>query len=494
MQLKNLAQHPQVIRSRVVHPDTDVTELHHDSRTVASGTGFFAVKGLQNDGHQFLSDAAAKGASVLIISDSKVYEQLEKTEHAVSLILVPSGREVLAEMAAAVHGYPARQLRMLGVTGTNGKTTVSHLVSQMMAGMGRRCGVIGSLGFEAAGEKYPSSRTTPEATEIHRFLGEVLRDGLDTVCMEVTSIGIELARTHGIEFRAAAFTNLTQDHLDFHHTMEAYKESKFRLFLEQNIGAAVVNIDDVVGRELVARIKAKRPNLPLITYSAEGEADLYARKLVLDSEGCSGELVFQGETQIFRTRLLGLFNLYNLLTATGLLLAGGKDWGAVGATLSHGKAVDGRFERVELDLPFSVVVDYAHTPDALENVLVTARGLKPNRLLVVFGCGGDRDREKRSRMGTTAENLADLVILTSDNPRGERPEAILTEILEGFANPEEVVSVIDRRQAIQTAMEIAAPGDLVLIAGKGHETYQEIDGQKFPFDDRVVTREIAKTL
>ena len=505
MKLALLADLPLVRRSRVIRPDYDLRAIHCDSRRADRATGFVAVRGLQEDGHRYLESALAAGAPALFLSDPDAFARLEEAppDGVGGVFLVAPERRVLAELAVAVWGAPSRELAVLGITGTNGKTTVAHLVAQVSAALGRPCGNIGTLGMTGGGAVgltgdtapvVPTGHTTPEAPDIQGFLRACVEAGVDTVAMEATSIGIALERTWGVRFRAAAFTNLTPEHLDFHPSLEAYRDTKFRLFLEGEIGSAVINLDDPAGVELTARLARERPELPVATFSLADGAELGIEQPAWDGQGMRGVLRQGGERHPFRSPLLAPFNLSNILAATGLLRAAGVKLGEVAGALADCPGAPGRFERVAPALPFTVVVDYAHTPDALENALQAARGLTGGRLLVVFGCGGDRDRGKRPLMGAIAARLAERVFLTSDNPRGEPPDGIIAEIAKGIREPRGTVEPIpERRAAIHRALGEAQAGDLLLIAGKGHETTQEIGGQKFPFSDRKVVLEWAET-
>ena len=493
MRLEDLARLPCVLRATVQRPGFELRAVHCDSRQVDGRTGFLALRGLQTDGHRFLDAARAAGAPVLLVSDLAHYRRLtaQPLETLAGVILVRPGRTVLAELAAEVYGWPARHLSLLGVTGTNGKTTVTHLAAQMLAGLGKRCAILGTLGMNIWGEPEPGARTTPEAPEIQEFLRRCVAARVQAAAMEVSSIGIALERSRGLPFSAAAFTNLTRDHLDFHGDWDAYREAKFRLFLEYDTQAAVVNLDDAAGRMLAERLRAAGRGARLVTYSLDGRADLFIDGQQADGEEMRGVLRYRGMKAAFRYRLLGRFNLYNLLAAVGLLLAAGYPLPDLAGAAEGCQGARGRFERVALDAPFTVVVDYAHSPDALENLLRAARPLAGGCLQVLFGCGGDRDRAKRPMMGGIAERLADRIVLSNDNPRGEDPQAILAEIAAGMNGSKPMLQIADRREAIWQLLDQAVAGDVILIAGKGDETYQEIAGKNYPFDDRQVVRDWA---
>lgn len=508
MLLKELANQPFVARARVAEAGFDLQGVTVDSRRAGRGVGFFAVAGLREDGHAYLERALAGGAPVLFFTDGAAFEAWEERTGETSgppapptaplgTFLVEGGRAGLARLASALWGAPSRRLELLAVTGTNGKTTVAHLVRHLSGAAGTPCAVIGTLGMALPGaEPGGALRTTPEAPEVEAFLAACVAEGVGRVAMEATSIGIALERTRALAFRAAAFTNLTREHLDFHGTFDAYREAKFRLFLAHETGAAVVNLDDPTGRELAGRLGRERPGLPVLTFSAAGQGELTLEGVERGGKGSRGWFRYGGERFAFETPLVGDFNLSNLLAAMGLLLAAGEAPGPLAGAVAACGPAPGRFERVARELPFTVVVDYAHTPDALEHALGAARralGDRPGaRVLVLVGCGGERDREKRPLMGGAAERLADVAVLTSDNPRGESPEAILAELATGLTGDGgEVHQMVERAEAIRWVLEKARPGDLVLLAGKGHEPYQEIGGRRLAFDDREQVRRWA---
>lgn len=440
-------------------PEPIVRGITYDSRQVQPGWLFCCVPGAKADGHRFAAEAADRGAVALLV------------EHRLNLALpqveVADARRAMATVAAQFWGHPSRHLELVGVTGTNGKTTVTQLLGAVLRAAGRRAEVIGTLS---------AARTTPEAADLQAQLAGFLDAGVDAVAMEVSSHALELHRVDDVRFRVAVFTNLTRDHLDFHPTMEAYFQAKARLFVPELTERAVVNLDDPRGRLL-----RDAALVPTVGY---GLAD--ATEVVLRPDGT--DFVWRG--QAMTVRLAGRHNLSNALavaTAAGEL---GIEPAAVAAGLAALASVPGRFEPVDAGQPFSVVVDYAHTPDALERVLESAREMVPagGRVLVVFGCGGDRDRTKRAPMGELASRLADVTVLTSDNPRGEPPLSIAEQVRSGAVSGAEVIVELDRRAAIALAFDRARPGDLVVIAGKGHETTQQFADRTIDFDDRAVAR------
>jgi UDP-N-acetylmuramoyl-L-alanyl-D-glutamate--2,6-diaminopimelate ligase len=491
MRLDAVAALPGVVRAHLHDPHYDLAQLHCDSRRADHRTAFLALAGLRTDGHRFVEAAQRAGAPALFVSDGAIYERLAALapDGLRGVFQVQPGRAVLAELAAALHGHPARSLRLLGVTGTSGKTTVVHLVAQLLEALGQPCARLGTQGLRLGSEVLPSERTTPEAPDVQAFLRHAVSQGVRSAAMEVTSIGIALERTRGLPFAAAAFTNLSQDHLDFHHDMAAYRDTKFRLFLDYETRAAVANLDDPAGRLLTERLRKAGRKVPLLTHSLEQPAALTLGALRAENGATAGLIRYQGEEAPFRFPLLGHFNLANLLSALGLLLAGGERLAALAPAVACCTGPAGRFERVALDAPFTVIVDYSHKPAALELVLQAARPLTQGRLHVLFGCGGDRDRVKRPQMGAIAERLADRVMLTNDNPRSEDPQAILSEIAAGMRGNTPTCRIADRREAIHALLDGAAEGDVAVIAGKGDEAYQEIGGETLPFDDREVARE-----
>lgn len=501
MKLREIAAQAWVERALVESGEVELERVTCDSRKAATDTAFYALPGRIHDGHGFLDAALAAGAPAVFLSDAERFARLAEAWEAgqlapggrrPALFRVHAGRSALADLVQQVYERPSERMHLFGVTGTNGKATVTYLAAQMLGAMGTPCGIVGGLGFHLPTRSFPSERTTPEAPDIAEFLRLCCADHVRTVAMEVSSIGIHQERTRGLSFRSAAYTNLTQDHLDYHGTMEAYAAQKERLFYEYAIGAAVLNLDDPVVAEVCSQMRIRRQEIPVVTFALEGPADLGASELRLDAAGSSGTLR-QGARRIpFSLPLPGAYNVSNWLAALGLLTTAGHDLEAAVAAAPHCTGAPGRLERVATTAPFTVLVDYAHTPDALGTVLRALRDLTRARLIVAFGCGGDRDRDKRPKMGAIAETLADVVVLTSDNPRSERPEAILAEIRAGMRGTGRALQIEDRREAIYAALDEAAPGDLVLLAGKGSESYQEVRGRKLPFDDREIVRQWSR--
>jgi UDP-N-acetylmuramoyl-L-alanyl-D-glutamate--2,6-diaminopimelate ligase len=454
----------------------DVTDLAYDVREADSGSLYFCIRGSRADGHDFAPEAVANGAVALVVE--------RPLELPVPQLVVEEARRAMPLAADEFFGRPTEQLEVAGVTGTNGKTTTAFLLYAILAAAGRRPGLLGTIESRVGGERRPAIRTTPEAIDLQRTFREMLDAGDRSAAVEATSHGSELGRLDRVRFSALVFTNLTQDHLDFHGTLERYFDAKRRLFTEAR-PAAAVNVGDEHGRRLADELRGQNE---LLTFGLVDDAELRPEELEL---GPRGAHLRAGGIEL-ETRLRGRFNVANVLGAVAAARLLGIDDDAIAYGVRELRGVPGRFEAVDEGQPFVVLVDYAHTPDSLENVLRTARDLAQNRVICVFGCGGDRDRGKRPLMGRIATELADLAIVTSDNPRSEEPEAIIAEILEGTGSEAEVET--DRREAIARAVAEAGEGDVVVIAGKGHEQGQQFADRTIPFDDREVAREALRRL
>jgi UDP-N-acetylmuramoyl-L-alanyl-D-glutamate--2,6-diaminopimelate ligase len=457
-------------------PAVDIRALAYDTRRVEAGTAFFCVRGFTRDGHELAPDAIERGASALVV-DHPLGLSVPEVE-------VADVRAAMAPAAARLAGDPTAELAMVGITGTNGKTTTSFLVRALLEAAGRQTGLVGTVTSFVGGVEKPVVRTTPEAIDLQPMF-RAMRDGGDVACvMEVSSHALDLHRSDAIHWDVAAFTNLTQDHLDFHSDMEDYFRAKRRLFEQAGEATLVVCVDDAYG----ARLARDFPRAVTIGIEAAG-ATLRATELRPGPHGT--DFVVDGVG--FRAPLPGRFNVLNTLVAIACVRALGLDDATIARGLASAGSVPGRFEPVDEGQDFAVIVDYAHKPDALDNVLRFAREMTRGRLICVIGAGGDRDRGKRPLMGAAAARHADVVILTSDNPRSEDPEAIIDAVAEGAGDARELERLVDRRAAIERAIALAADGDVVVIAGKGHETYQELaDGVKVPFDDREVAREALR--
>jgi UDP-N-acetylmuramoyl-L-alanyl-D-glutamate--2,6-diaminopimelate ligase len=455
-------------------PALEIGGLAYDNRAVEPGTLFFCVPGFTRDGHDFAPDAVARGAAALVVA--------RPVDAGVPEVQVPDVREAMATAAARFYGDPTASLPVVGVTGTNGKTTTAFLVRALLETAGRRCGLLGTVTSFVAGEERPTVRTTPEAIDLQRIFREML-DGGDRACaMEISSHALELRRADGIHVAVAVFTNLTQDHLDFHPTMEDYFDAKRRLFASPLTEARVVNADDPYGRRLAEEFP------DAVTFAIDADATYRAVDVVTGFAGSDCRFETPDGSFDVHVPLPGRFNVANALAAWAAVRALGVEVTA----LPDAARVPGRFEPVDEGQPFAVLVDYAHTPDSLENVLRAARELADGRVIAVFGAGGDRDRGKRPLMGEIGARLADIALVTSDNPRSEDPEAIIAEILAGAGR--EIEHDVDRRASIHRAVALAEPGDVVVIAGKGHEQGQEFaGGRKEPFDDVAVAREALRS-
>jgi UDP-N-acetylmuramoyl-L-alanyl-D-glutamate--2,6-diaminopimelate ligase len=457
--------------------DPEITSLCYDSRRVAPGSLFFALPGEKADGAEFVQQAVANGATAVVagayIADAGC-----------PVVQVPDARAVMADIAAAFHGHPDRSMKCAGVTGTNGKTTTAFLIKHLLDSASLRCGLIGTVKYVVGGEEIPAPRTTPESVDLQDLLAGMRDAGGRAVAMEVSSHALVQKRVRGIAFDAAVFTNLTQDHLDFHRTMEAYFDAK-SLFFEalaaqtSKKGRAIINADSRYGRQLIERLGKQ---LKVQTFGQGVGADFRASAIRFDAAGATFQLDARRKSFLVRMPMIGLFNIYNALGALASAAACGVELRAAVAALATAPQVPGRLERVPAKRNFQVYVDYAHTDDALRNVLRTLRELKPARLITVFGCGGDRDRAKRPLMAAAAEELSDWTVITSDNPRREDPEAILRDVESGL-HGSRYEKITDREAAIQHAIGLAQSGDIVLIAGKGHENYQEFADRRVPFDD-----------
>ena len=465
--------------------DREISAICYDSRRVTKNALFVALRGEKADGNAYIDAAIERGAVAVVTEE-------EQSQRRATLAIVPNARQALADLAAEFYGRPALGLKVAGITGTNGKTTTAFLLKHLCESVQQRAGLIGTIRYEIGERILPASRTTPESLDLQELLFQIRSAGCRAVAMEVSSHALTQDRVRNVEFDTAIFTNLTQDHLDYHRTMEAYFESKVRLFTAlaaqpRKKGKAVVNCDDRWGQQLLVRLAKETPALPVVTYGMNARADFRASAVKSDIGGTQYQLDAQGKTYLVRLPLIGSFNVYNSLAALAGAAAIGVDLRTAVRALADTPSVPGRLEPVPVKRQFRVFVDYAHTDDALSNVMKTLRDLGPRRLIVVFGCGGDRDKAKRPLMAAAVERLADWAIVTSDNPRKENPEAIITEVAAGFRG-KNYETIADRREAIFRAIALAQPRDIILIAGKGHETTQEFADHTVPFDDLAVAR------
>ncbi len=454
--------------------ETLITGIEHDSRKITAGNLFVCMEGAHVDGHNFINSAVEKGAVAILTT----HENINLPEN-ISALVVPDMLKTLAVIVPYFYDFPAKKMRVIGITGTNGKTTTTYLIREILIRAGFKVGLIGTIQMMIGEEIYPVHNTTPNVIDLQKTFAEMLSKNVDYVVMEVSSHAIAENRIAGIDFNVAVFTNLTQDHLDYHKTLENYRDTKAKLFARAK-DFVVVNVDDAAGAVMLENATCQK-----ITYSIENNSDLRAENVDVHAGGTS----FNVGNLNLNLHLTGKFNVYNALSAVAVARAENISTDTIKAALEAFKSVSGRFERVYAEIPFTVIVDYAHTPDGVKNVIETARQIVKNKIITVFGCGGDRDNTKRPIMGRLAAELSDIVIATSDNPRSENPQKILAEIEVGIKEKiggKQYECIPDRRAAIFRAIEIAQAGDIVLILGKGHENYQILRDKTIHFDDKEV--------
>jgi len=473
--------------------DTQVSRLQYDSRHVEPNDCFVAIRGTGTDGHQFIQSAINKGASVVVLENEAALPDSLSMHADVVKIVVPDSRKALATMSANYFGRPSRKLTMVGVTGTNGKTTTTHIVKSILEAAGQRVGLIGTIEYKIGDTVIPATHTTPESLELNELLARMVQSGCTSVSMEISSHALHQSRVYGLEYDVAVFTNLTQDHLDYHGTMDEYFRAKKLLFEGLTTDAcAVTNMDDEWGPKVTISSATRQ-----LTYGVTASADVQATDVELSMQGTSFTVKFKGSQTAISSPLVGRFNVYNILAAftAGLALEIPRETIAKG--IANVQSVRGRFERIPSPKGWTAIIDYAHTPDALEKCLRAIHDILPTtnrgKVITVFGAGGDRDRSKRPLMGKVVSSLSDRLIVTSDNPRTEDPQHIIDDIVGGIARGSEAIQILDRRAAIKKALESAGRGDVVLIAGKGHEDYQVIGKEKRHFSDREVVEELIKT-
>ncbi|MCO1601246.1 UDP-N-acetylmuramoyl-L-alanyl-D-glutamate--2,6-diaminopimelate ligase [Desulfosporosinus nitroreducens] len=462
-----------------------VRGMSMDSRLVQAGDLYACVPGFQVDGHDFAASAVASGAVALVVERFLPLD--------VPQVKVSNVRQVMGTLAAIVYGHPSEQLEMVGVTGTNGKTTITYLIEKIGIKQGKKVGLIGTLGSRINGRDIPGDRTTPEAIEVQKLLGDMVAEGVSLAVMEVSSHALDLGRVAGCEFDTGIFTNLTQDHLDYHKTMEDYLSAKALLFANLKGSKPLKKISILNGDDPAFGELSRASAAPVVSYGINNAVDYRAENVEVTPEGVQFQVRFSESVQDIWFSTPGFFSVYNALAAFAWGVERGYLPSAVAEALGEIPGVPGRFESVRQGQPFQVIVDYAHTPDGLENVVRTARDFTAGRLLTVFGCGGDRDRTKRPLMGKVASQGSNFLFVTSDNPRTEDPDRIIEEIITGVSGAD-YVTLRDRREAIWRACYLAKPGDTILIAGKGHETYQIFGTEVHPFDDREVAREALRGL
>ena len=477
MKLQELLKDVAVL-SRTAAEDLEIHEVRYDSRAVQPGDLFVAIRGYATDGHKYIDKALAQGAAAIVC---------EQAPAGIPAVVVENSRRALAEIAANRFGHPADSMVMLGVTGTNGKTTTTYLVKHILEDAGHKVGLIGTNQNLIGDEVIETERTTPESYELHALFARMRDAGCTHVIMEVSSHSLVLDRVHGIRFAVGAFTNLTQDHLDFHKTMEAYRQAKAILFTISDKG--VINLDDPAAKAMLADAKC-----PCMTFSCDKDAaDLTAKNIALHADGVSFVATTRDELARVKLPIPGHFSVENALTALGIVLQLGLPLADAARSLATATGVKGRVEVVPTDTDYTVLIDYAHSPDGVENVLRAVRGFAKGRVVALFGCGGDRDRTKRPKMGKIAADLADFCIVTSDNPRTEDPQAIIDDILEGMKDSKTPMQVIvDRPEAIHWALAHAKKDDIIVLMGKGHETYQEVNHVKHHMDEREIVADYFK--
>ena len=473
--------------------DIDITGIVSDNREVKPGNVFVCYQGIHVDSHTFIADALQRGAVGII--GEKPATALEIPAASTTYLQVPDGRRALSMIAANWHGNPAKYLKLIGITGTNGKTSTAHLVYAILKAYGQRTALIGTVGHrytDAHGEEkiLPTALTTPDAFALHALFKQFVAEGVEYVIMETSSQGLALQRLAGLTFDTAVFTNFTQDHLDYHQTMEAYLNAKLMLFEQLNDnGFAILNSNTPATEHIAEVCKSKH----VLMYGADDRADLYGEDIAFSHNRSAFTAMTPAGHFPVKLRLLGEYNIYNALAAIAVGLRYDCSVSAIQDGLAN-TVVPGRFELVDRGQDFAVIVDYAHTPDGLENILTAARRITKRELICVFGCGGDRDNGKRPKMGNISAQIADYSVITSDNPRTEDPDEIITQIVANLPHDAKYVCISGRRDAIHHAITTAKSGDVVVIAGKGHEDYQEIHGKRFPFDDRGVAADLLESI
>ena len=450
----------------------NIARVQYDSRKVGQGDVFVCIEGFQTDGHQYAAQAAKQGANVLITQ-----KELSGIPENLTVIRVENTRHALAVASANFFDNPTKMLNMIGVTGTNGKTTITYLIKSVLDSIGHKVGVVGTIENRIGDKVLHTERTTPESLELQELLCAMRKESVQDVVMEVSSHSLDLHRVDGIDYQIGIFTNLTQDHLDYHKTIENYKIAKSLLFRRSN--ASVINIDDVAGEFMISKASGK-----VITYAIDKPADLQAKDIAITADGVTFNLLYQGNLYTIYLHTPGRFSIYNALGAIGACILMDISMDIIAKGLKNIEGVSGRFQTVKSRRGFNAIVDYAHTPDGLENILNTAREFTSGSIITIFGCGGDRDRTKRPIMGEIAGKLSNYCIITSDNPRTENPEAILGDVEVGVKKTAcAYKKLADRREAIRAGVKYGKPGDVLVIAGKGHENYQIFPDKTIHFDD-----------
>lgn len=484
MLLKELLQSVPGVKETRGSLDIEIGALSINSREKIKHGLFFCIAGAQFDSHDFAAQAVENGSVALMVT-----RFLDSCS--VAQVLVDNVRSAMAYSADAFFGHPASKLRLLGVSGTKGKTTTSYLLKAIMEKAGYKVGLIGTTGNMIGEEHIKSNLTTPDPIDLHRCFRQMVDAGVQVVSMEVSAHAIDMHRLDGLNFEAACYTNLSQDHLDYFHTMENYFQTKKSFFMHGQVLNAALNADEETSARILDELK-----IPYLTFGISANADLFARDIEISENGVSFSIQLRGVEEIaISMQMTGMFNVYNALAAASLAMIVGVDREAIREGLESVQAVPGRIEMLDTGTPYKVILDYSHSPDALENILTTVRMFTRKRVILLFGCGGDRDHGKRPIMGEIGGRLADYSILTSDNPRTENPEAILDSIEEGMKLTRGKYTIIEnRREAIRYALQMGRDGDVIILAGKGHETYQDVMGVKRPFDEKVVVKELLDEL
>lgn len=464
--------------------EVQIRSLQYDSRQVWQGDMFVAIKGFQKDGHEFIPQAVKDGAVSIVAEQEGEYSAALK-------IIVDDSRLALAQLSKEYYSNPSSGLSVIGVTGTNGKTTITYWLKSILNEAGQKNGLIGTVKYYLGDQEISAVRTTPESLDLQALLAQMLQSGIKTVVMEVSSHALELKRVYGIDFKIAIFTNLTREHLDFHKTMENYREAKGIFFKNLSAdGIVILNSDDPISEYYASLTQGKR-----IFYSTRNnKAQYFAAEYQFSPSGTKATYVTPEGKQAYSLKLTGEFNLSNF----GAVLATAQSLGLSYEQIRRGAekfaGAPGRMERIDLGQNFNVWIDYAHTPDGMERIFTTVKSFTKGRLISLFGCGGDRDKGKRPKMGRVAEKYADLIILSSDNPRSEEPAQIIEDILRGISDRDKVKVILDRKEALEYAVSVAKPDDSILVTGKGHENYQEIKGVKYPFSERTIVEEALQKL
>jgi len=472
------------LQAKSISGDTDlaIRAIQYDSHQVQSGDLFVAIRGLQKDGHDFIPQALQNGATVVVAErDGDYHPQLK--------ILAEDSRLALAQLANNYYDHPSSKLSVAGVTGTNGKTTITYWLKSILEAAGQKTGLIGTVRYYIGEREITATRTTPESLDLQALLAQMLQSDVKAVVMEVSSHALELKRAHGIDFKVAIFTNLTREHLDFHGTMENYRQAKGILFRNLSQGSvAVLNWDDSNSRQYANLTQAQR-----IFYSLkDNKAQFFAKDFKSSPKGTQALFATPNGEERYQLKLTGEFNLSNFAAVLATAQILGLNYWQIKRGAESFTGAPGRMEKIDLGQDFNIWIDYAHTPDGMERVLSTVKSFTKGRLICLFGCGGDRDKGKRPQMGKVAKQYADLVILSSDNPRSEDPAKITEEILSGIKDKKKVKVILDRKEALKYAVQSAAPADSVLVTGKGHENYQDIQGVKYPFNEREIIEEELK--